>query len=175
MNCPFSKRPVPKTDGAFKPSRLNPQLVDGGEDGIRFFDYASFLTSGIHHSLAVRTALGAGRGRLIRQLVAESSLLALAGGLLGLMVAVWGVPALVSLSPGLLPGLLEVRLDLAVAGYALIISLATGILMGLVPGLRASHVDVSESLKASGGRGTEGGRPGSGFGMCSLWLRLRSP
>ena len=104
--------------------------------------------------IAVRAALGASRGRIVRQLLMESSLLAALGGGLGLLLAVWGVDALLKISPADIPRLAETSLDLRVTGFALLISLLTAALFGLAPALRAVKFDLHTTLK-------EGGRSGA--------------
>lgn len=106
--------------------------------------------------IAVRTALGAGTARLLRQLLTESVLLAIPGGLLGLLVALWTTESLASLIPaGMLP-VSGVPLDGAVLAFALGASLLTGLLFGLAPAIMATRVDVNEGLKA-GSRSVAGG------------------
>lgn len=100
--------------------------------------------------IALRTALGAGRGRIIRQLLSESMLLAVTGGGLGLLLAAWGVQLLVRLAPQDTPGLVQAGLNLEVLAFTLVISLATGIAFGLVPALGASRADLNRSLKEGG-------------------------
>src|SRR4051812_18854572 len=97
--------------------------------------------------LAIRAALGSGRGRIVRQLLTESLLLALVGGGLGVLLAAWGVDALVALAPRTIPRLDEVRLDGAVLLFALFVSLASGVLAGVVPAIQASRPDLVEALK----------------------------
>ncbi len=114
-----------------------------------------------HRDYAVRAALGAGRGRIVRQLLAESLALALAGGVLGLGLAWIGLDALLKLSAGTIPRPEEVGLDVTVAGFALATSLATGVLFGLAPALAASRTDVREAL----GEGSRGAVGAGGRGM----------
>jgi putative ABC transport system permease protein len=108
--------------------------------------------------IAVRTAMGASRGRVIRQLLTESLILALAGGGLGLLIAVWGVDALVAASPAEIPRLNEIGLDGRVLGFTFFISALTGIVFGLVPALQASKLDLADSLKEGSRGSTAGGR-----------------
>ncbi|MGA9769112.1 MAG: ABC transporter permease [Blastocatellia bacterium] len=109
--------------------------------------------------IALRTALGAGRARLIRQLLTESGLLAFVGGMAGLLLAYWGLKALIALSPGNIPRLEQVGIDGRVLGFTFAISLVTGFVFGLVPALQASKPDLNETLK-EGGRGSAGGTKG---------------
>jgi putative ABC transport system permease protein len=106
--------------------------------------------------IAIRTALGAGRGRVIRQLLTESLILASLGGACGLLLAVWGADALLALSPPHLLPLDSVRLDLRVLSFTFGVSLATGVLFGLIPALAASRLNLNDTLK-EGGRETASG------------------
>jgi putative ABC transport system permease protein len=106
---------------------------------------------------AIRTALGAGRLRLLRQLLTESVLLALAGCAIGLLVARWGMDALLAISPRDLLSFTSVSIDKRVLGFALALSVLTSLIFGLLPALEASRPNTNESLK-EGGRGTTGGR-----------------
>ncbi|WP_263351419.1 ABC transporter permease [Acidicapsa acidisoli] len=109
--------------------------------------------AGRSREFAIRAALGAGRARIIRQLLTESVLLALTGGLLGLVLGMTGVRALLAISPGDIPRIGEdgaaVGLDWRVALFTFGISLLTGILFGLIPALAASKPDLSSSMKES--------------------------
>jgi predicted permease len=97
--------------------------------------------------LAVRSAIGAGRTRLVQLLLAESLLLAVVGGGIGVLVAWWGVQGLGALSADFLPRAGEIRVDGAVLGTALIVSLVAGIVVGLLPALRASRAHVPDALR----------------------------
>jgi predicted permease len=103
--------------------------------------------------IAIRAALGAGRARVVRQLLTESILLALLGGAAGLAIADLGLVIARRMHPGNIPRLDELGLDFRVLGFGLGVSLLTGIVFGLAPAFRASRVDLSTSLK-SGGRGS---------------------
>ena len=110
--------------------------------------------------IAIRTALGAGRWRMIRQLLAESLLLAVLGSGAGLLLAVGGMRALPALGPPDLPGLRDLRLDGAVLWFTVAASMFAAVAVGLAPALRGGALHLGESLK-EGGRGSSEGAPGS--------------
>jgi predicted permease len=100
--------------------------------------------------VVIRQALGAGRGRLARQFLTESLLLALAGGTLGFLLSLWGTKSLMALSAGQIPRADSVTLDWRVLGFTLLTSIIAGVAFGLVPALKACGLNLSESLKESG-------------------------
>jgi predicted permease len=112
---------------------------------------------GRSREFAIRAAMGASQGRVIRQLLSESILLAGVGGGLGLLLAVWGTKAALGTLPGALPRANEVSLDARVLLFAMALSLFAGIVFGLAPALKTSRVNLEEILKESG-RGSSGAR-----------------
>jgi putative ABC transport system permease protein len=113
--------------------------------------------------LAIRAALGAGRFRILRQLLTESLALAMAGGAVGLVLAFWLIDLFIAISPGRIPRVGEIKLDGTVLAFTFLVSLVTGVLFGLAPGLQGSHIHLVEDLK-------EGGRDAGS----SAGFRLRS-
>jgi len=107
--------------------------------------------------LAIRTALGAERGRLVRQLLTESLLLGLIGGALGLLLSIWGTAWLVSMQPQGIPRLDEVRMDGVVVAFTVVISLGTGLLFGLVPAYQVTRGNLADAIRDRG-RGALTGR-----------------
>lgn len=108
--------------------------------------------------IAVRLAVGASRSQLLRQLVTESILLALAGGALGLALASAGMGSLLAMAPSTLPRLSDIRLDARIFAFTFAVSLLTGVLFGLAPAIYATRTNLIETLKEGEGRATAGGR-----------------
>jgi predicted permease len=113
-------------------------------------------TAGREMELAVRTALGAGRGRLIRQILTESVLLSVGAGIVGLVLALLGTRALVLLAPGDLPLVNSVHVDGLVLAFALLLTIVNGLLFGVMPAVHGSRQAVEGRLRA-GGRGSASG------------------
>jgi predicted permease len=111
--------------------------------------------TGRQKEIAIRTALGAGGTRLVRQLLTESVLLGVLGGLAGVAIAFWGLYIVRTINPGNIPRLEAIRLDGGVLAFTVAISILTGLVFGLAPALRAAGVDLNGALKA-GGRASQG-------------------
>lgn len=161
---------APRSPGLTVRAQVNPlqeQVVGGARRGLVLLlgavaavlllvcvNLASLLlarNAGRAREAAVRVALGAGRGRLVRESLTESLVLALAAGLVGLLLANLGLAALLQLAPPDLPRLHEVRFDVRIAAAGVLLSLLTGLLFGAVPALRTGGTDPGDALK-SGGR-----------------------
>jgi predicted permease len=116
--------------------------------------------TGRKREIAIRAAMGAGRGRIMRQLLTESVLLSVAGGALGLVLGIVGIRALMSVNTAGLPRVGEngslVGLDWRVLAFTAVVALGTGILFGLIPAFQGSRADLNSSLKESGGRSGTG-------------------
>jgi len=114
--------------------------------------------AGRQKEIATRTALGAGRWRIVRQLLTESLLLSIVGGVVGLLLAKWGTDLLLTLAPSDLPRMRNVALDGRVLIFTAVITLLTGVIFGLVPALQSSNPNLNETMKDAGRGSTEGGR-----------------
>ena len=113
--------------------------------------------------MAIRAALGGSRGRILRQLLTESVLLALIASVLGVLLAAWSLGALRNALPDFIPRLKQIQVDARVLGFALGLSIVTGLIFGLAPAVRAARADLNDALK-------EGGRRSGGAGGGS-WMR----
>ena len=105
-----------------------------------------------HREMTVRAALGAGRHRIVRQALTESIVLSALGGALGLVIVVWGADALRAMLPAGFPRSAEVAIDLRVLAFAMLASLATGLIFGIVPAMRSARVDLTSALNDAGRR-----------------------
>ncbi|HEY3937644.1 MAG TPA: ABC transporter permease [Bryobacteraceae bacterium] len=176
----------PGLDATMQVTRMRDQLVSGvrpmlgtlfGAVGfvllIACANVASLLmarATGRSREFAVRAAIGAGRGRLIRQLLAESLLLALAGGALGVLLAEWALLAIPHIAALNLPRSGEIRLDGLVLAFTVALSVVTGLLFGLLPSLDISRPDLASVLLEMGaGAGRSAARPGL-FGVSARGL-----
>jgi len=109
--------------------------------------------------IAIRAALGAGRGRIVRQLLIESLVVSIAAGAVGVLLSLWGLAAVVAASPVDIPRLHEVRIDRGVLAFAALLSMATGIAFGIIPAFQVSNSDAGETLKGTtGGMDPRGAR-----------------
>ncbi|HSF22798.1 MAG TPA: ABC transporter permease [Blastocatellia bacterium] len=97
--------------------------------------------------IAIRAALGARRSRIVRQLLTESVLLAVTGGIFGVLLALWGLDLLLAVGGDSIPRVKEIKLDVWALGFSLLISIATGLIFGLVPALQSSKPDLNDALK----------------------------
>jgi putative ABC transport system permease protein len=113
-----------------------------------------------HREISIRAALGASRARLMRQLLTESVVLSLFGGVAGLLLARWGLDALLALAPTSLPRITEIHLDSRVLLFSLALSVVTGLVFGIAPAWLAARADVNEALKQGSRGSTEGGARG---------------
>ena len=107
--------------------------------------------------ICIRVALGASRGRIVRQLLTESLLLALAGGVLGTLLAMWGVAWLLKMAPEAIPRLEQISIDPRVLAWTAFVSLATGGVFGLAPAWQSSRLNLNDALKEGGRGSTESG------------------
>src|SRR5262249_10044969 len=115
-------------------------------------------STGRRKELAVRLALGSSRWNLVREVLVEALMVSVSGGILGVLVARWGVSGLVALAPAQLPRSGEIRVDAVVLMFALGVSSLTGVLFGIIPALVCAKVDVRDALQESGRGTTSSGR-----------------
>jgi predicted permease len=112
--------------------------------------------AGRRKEIAARLALGASRFDVLRQLLTESMVVAIVGGAVGLLLAQWALSAVITLGADLIPRVLEIRLDPVALAFAVLVTLATGVAIGLLPAVQAARVNVNETLKEAS-RGSTGG------------------
>ena len=178
ISCANSPRQIRRATSAFSPCAIPSSVTPAarcfvllGAVGLVLLiacaNVANLLlvrATGRKREFAIRSALGAKRSRIIRQLLTESVMLAVAGGILGLILGFVGVRALLAISPAGLPRIGEdgsaIGLDWRVLGFTLIVSLATGVLFGLFPAFSVSRTDLNSSLKDSSNRAGTGIRHG---------------
>ena len=129
--------------------------------------------AGRRKEIAARFALGASRGDVVGQLVTESMLIAILGGVFGLLIAMWALRGIVAFGDNLIPRALEIGLDPIALGFTVIVTLLTGLGIGLLPALQASGVNVQEALKdASRGSTSAGQRLRGGLLIAEVSLSL---
>ncbi len=177
----ISARAIPLLDYAIQPELRRGLWILLGAVGfvllIACVNLASLLlarAAGRERELAIRLALGAGRWRIVRQLLTESLLLGLLGGAFGLLLAWWGSDLLVKFAPDQIPRLNETHADWRVLGFTLLLSLATAVAIGLIPALQSSKPDLNSSLKESSraAGGARGHRARSALVVAELALAL---
>jgi putative ABC transport system permease protein len=122
--------------------------------------------------LAVRSALGAGRGRIFRQVLTESVMLSVVSGTVGVLLAMWLLRLFVSLSPASFPRVQAIAIDTGVLGFTLLVAMATGILFGLAPARQGFRTDPNDSLKDTGTRGATGGSRRTGQVLVAAEIAL---
>jgi predicted permease len=161
VDAPSQIEIVPLLDDAVGAQRQSYLLLFGAVGCVLLIACANIANlmlarfAGRQREIAARFALGASRGDVVRQLVTESMLVALLGGIAGLVLAQWAMSALAVLGADLIPRVLEIRIDAMALGFSLLVTAFTGLAIGLLPAMQASSVNVLEALKETG-RGSIG-------------------
>ena len=156
VDAPSTIELVPLLDDAVGAQRESYLLLFGAVACVLLIACANIANlllarfAGRRREIAARFALGASRGDVVRQLVSESMLLAVLGGAVGLLLAEWALRALVAFGADLIPRVAEISIDPVALGFTLMATLVTGLLIGLLPALQASGVNVLDALKEAG-------------------------
>ena len=179
VDAPSTIEVVPLLDDAVGEQRRSYLMLFGAVGSVLLIACANIANlmltrfAGRRKEIAARFALGATRANVLRQLVTESMMLALLGGVVGLLLAQWALGAMVALGADLIPRAVEIRLDAVALGFALVVTLVTGLAVGLLPAWQAARVNVNEVLKESSRGSTGGGqRLRSGLLVAEVSLSL---
>jgi predicted permease len=163
VDAPSTIEVVPLLDDAVGEQRRSYLMLFGAVGCVLLIACANIANlllarfAGRRREIAARFALGASRARVVRQMVTESVLIALLGGVVGVLLAQWALAAVVALGADLIPRVADVRLDALALLFALAVALFTGLAMGLLPALQAARVNVNEALKDASRGSTAGG------------------
>jgi predicted permease len=164
VDAPSQIEVVPVLDDAVGDERQSYLMLFGAVGCVLLIACANIANlllarfAGRRKEIAARFALGARRVHVVRQLVIESMLLALAGGVVGVLLAQWALGAVVALGADLIPRAVEIRLDPMAMAFSLLVTLVTGLVIGLLPALQAARVNVNETLKESSRGSTAAGQ-----------------
>ena len=164
LDAPSTIEVVPLLDDAVGAQRESYLLIFGAVACVLLIACANIANlliarfAGRRREIAARFALGASRGDVVRQLVSESMLLAVLGGAAGLLLAEWALRALAAFGADLIPRVAEISIDPIALGFALMATLVTGLLVGLLPAMQASGVNVLDALKEAGPGSAGSGR-----------------
>jgi predicted permease len=179
VDAPSTIEVVPLLDDAVGEQRQSYLMLFGAVGCVLLIACANIANlqlarfAGRRKEIAARFALGATRGAVLRQLVAESMLVALLGGAAGLLLAQWALGAVVTLGNDVIPRALEIRLDPVAFGFALLVTVVTGLAIGVLPAWQAARVNVNETLKEASRGSTGGGqRLRSGLLVAEVSLSL---